>query len=148
MREFLFGLLLFGLVGCSETLTKLELYPVSGRVVRNGQPVRGGGLILQPVEITKEVYTINASVGADGKFVAETLRTLRSGKSISEAGAPVGKYKATYHPASDGAKMGLETEVPEVVTIQAQENVLELILPDITPKGRGEQRDDNLPGKD
>jgi len=133
------------LVGCADTTPKLTLYPTHGKVMHNGKGVKGGGMILIPMEPQKVVFSINCSVNDDGTFLAETIRTGRDGRSNAEPGVPVGKYKAIYHPPSNGSKLGLDTELPEPIVIEAKENELKINLPEKLPEGKGEQRDDDLP---
>lgn len=130
-------------ISCSESEPKLDLYPLKGTVTRNGQPVKGGGMILAPLASPVPGMSVNASVNLDGTFEAETLRTGKDGRTNAEPGAPAGKYKVTYHPPSNGSKMGLETELSGPVTLEAKANTIQIELPSKIPEGQGQIRDDD-----
>ena len=129
-----------GFLGCSEP--QLELYSLSGTVVRNGQPVKGGGLIFLPETSPESGLIVNASVSLDGTFTAETLRVGSDGRTTALPGVPAGKYRVTYHPASDGSKMGLETTLEEMILIEPNTSTLTITLPERSPEGKGMPRDD------
>ena len=135
----LFALLLGG---CEDSQSEVELHPLGGRVLREGKPVKNGGLIFVP-EGSGSRLIVNAGVEANGTFNVRTERTLSGGKLDIRPGAPAGRYKVIYHPASNGATMGLEVEFAERVTVEAGGADIELNLPAVMPKGGGIPRDDN-----
>lgn len=136
------ALLAWTFIGCDSTPATPELHPVSGRVVRDGQPVQDGGLIFVPEGFASNLI-VNGSVRRDGSFTVNTERTLKDGPAQSSTGAPLGTYKVIYHPASNGATMGLDVEIAERVTVIAGVNEFEVKLPKEMPKGAGIERDDN-----
>jgi hypothetical protein len=71
-----------------------SLAPVSGKVIYQGQPVKGGSLIFSPVGEGKVGKAGSADVGDDGAFTVKT---------DAAAGAGIGKHRVTYTPAE--AKM-------------------------------------------
>lgn len=105
------------------------LHPVSGTVARNGTPLAGGGLIFLPESGVWGGRVVNASVNPDGTFSVNTS-TSRGGNTEIQPGAPAGRYKVHYHPPGDGQKVGLEVELPEVITVEPKENVLTLDVPE------------------
>jgi hypothetical protein len=122
---FLFALLASGCGGLPQPV----LHPVTGTVTLAGKPATGGGLIFLPESGTWNAQVINGSVNADGTFTV-TTSWLVNGKTQLAPGAPTGRYKVTYHPPGNGEKIGAETELPEVVTVEAKENVLKLDVPE------------------
>lgn len=136
------ALLLLLAVGCGPTPPP-PLNPLTGTITRGGQPVTEGGLIFIPDSGSWGGVVVNAAVAKDGTFTATTSRTTGTATTIHD-GAPVGRYKVVYHPPSDGQKMGLETELPDLITVDAGSNVVNLVLPEKTPVGQGEKRDDDL----
>ncbi len=132
----------FVLAGCDESRPAVELHPLGGRVLRGGKPVKDGGLIFVP-EGSGSNLIVNAGVQANGTFNVRTEKTLSGGKLDIKPGAPAGRYKVIYHPASNGATMGLEVEFPDRVVVEPGGTDIELNLPAIMPKGDGVPRDDN-----
>ena len=138
----IFALLAIAILGCYESRPIDDLHPLGGRILREGKPVKDGGLIFLP-EGTSSSLIVNGAVEANGTFSVRTERTLDNGKLDIKPGAPAGRYRVIYHPASNGATMGLEVELAERVTVEAGGTEVELTLPAVMPKGRGEVRDDN-----
>ena len=130
--------------GCDDAAPMNQLHPLGGTIQRDGQPVKEGGLIFIP-DGSSSSLIVNGAVQANGTFTVRTEKTLSSGKLEIKPGAPAGVYKVVYHPASDGATMGLEVELAERVTVEPGGTEVLLTLPSVMPKGRGEPRDDNLP---
>jgi len=90
-RGFLGTILLAALVGCTSKSPPLPtLYPVKGRVVNSGAPVKGGIVKLSPVD-NPFPYVIDGKVNDAGQF---ELSTDRDARRIP--GVPEGKYRATY----------------------------------------------------
>jgi hypothetical protein len=137
----LFGVLIVLMTGCSSE-PPLVLHPVSGVVTKNGQPVRGGGMMFVPLDPTAKGFSVNAPVSDDGSYTAEVLQTGRDGRTNGTPGVPAGKYKVIYMPANDGQKMGLEVVLKEPITVEAKTNVIKIELPEKAPSGIGELRDD------
>ncbi len=135
--------LLLLLAGCDNSHPMDNLYPLGGTILREGKPVKEGGMILVPDGGSSSSLIVNAAVEANGTFTVRTERTLSSGKLEIRPGAPAGRYRVIYHPASNGATMGLEVELPERVTVEPGGADIRLQLPAVMPKGRGEERDDN-----
>jgi hypothetical protein len=122
-------LLLVG--GCGQPAPP-PLYPVSGTLASaDGKPITSGGLIFMPDSGGWGGRVINGSLNPDGAFTT-TTSTSDGGKTELKPGIPAGRYKVVYHPPSDGQKLGLETELPDVVVIEPKENVLTLKLPEKT----------------
>lgn len=141
MRRILTTLLFVSIIaGCAE-FESLTLHPVTGKVTRQGQPVKDGGLIFIPTQAGKKVFTANASV-TGGTFEARTDRTSASGKTKIENGIPAGTYKAIYHPASNGSKSGLEVEL-QTFEVKPGGNEVDFELPEKMPTGKGAPRDDD-----
>jgi hypothetical protein len=86
-------------LGCGKGEELPPLYPARGKVLKGGQPVKGG-LIQFSQEGTQKPPIVNARVGEDGNFTLTTQQGGRSG-----AGAPEGTYRVIYHPpAGEGAQ--------------------------------------------
>lgn len=126
---------LFGVVltACGCNPEPLTLPPLSGTLrTADDKPVTAGGLIFIPESGTWGGNVVNASLNPDGTFSATTSRTTDS-RTRTIDGAPAGRYKVVYHPPGDGQALGLEVELPDVVTVGPQENVLKLVLPEKKP---------------
>ena len=133
-------------VGCDQSPQQpaMRLYPVKGTVERAGKPVTGGGLFFAPHPSGGSSRIMNASVADDGSFIARTEVRI-GGKLQIEDGMPAGTYKVICHPRNDGSRLGLETKLEPVFTIEEKENVLKLELSEQKPMGIGETRDDANP---
>lgn len=105
------------------------LHPVTGTVTMGGKPAAGGGLIFLPESGIWSGQVINGSVNQDGTL-SVTTSWLVNGKTQLASGAPSGRYKVTYHPPGNGEKIGTETELLEVVTVEAKDNVVTLDVPE------------------
>jgi hypothetical protein len=87
-----------------------------------------GGLLFQPVGGSAG-YTCNASLAADGTFVARTEQV--TGKeTLIRDGIPKGEYAVTYHPPGDGQRSDLAVTLPETVVVPAGGLTVGLKLPD------------------
>lgn len=138
-----FGVLLVGAGGCSVDDPFPELHPLTGTVTRDGKPVSGGGMILLPESGPPTGLVVNASVGTDGTFAAQTERTQTSG-TLTRPGVPAGIYKVIYHPPGNGSKTGQESQVAERVTVGPQANTAVIVLPPAVledPREPGEDAD-------
>lgn len=87
--------------GCTKGGAEHKVAPVKGKVTANGQPVKGGNITFQPIEVAgaKSGTTgkpATAAVNDDGTFVLSTY-----GK---EDGAVVGKHRVLYLPAVKAAE--------------------------------------------
>jgi hypothetical protein len=128
--------------GCSGDPSFPDLHPLTGTVTREGKPVPEGGIIFVPEPGTGSGLIVNATVRPDGSFTAETSLTSRAGKTTIRPGAPAGRYKAVYHPPSDGSKTGLEVELDTPVVVAAGSPPVAFTLPAAMPAGHGAERDD------
>jgi hypothetical protein len=128
--------------GCSGEPSFPDLHPLTGTVAREGKPVPEGGIIFVPESGTGSGLIVNATVRPDGSFTAETSLTSRAGKTTIRPGAPAGRYKAVYHPPSDGSKTGLEVELNTPVVVAAGTTSVTINLPAVMPAGNGAERDD------
>src|SRR6516225_9819553 len=128
--------------GCSGEPKFPDLHPLTGMVTREGKPVTKGGIIFVPEPGTGSGFIVNANVRRDGSFTAETSLTSRAGKTTIRPGAPAGRYKAVYHPPSDGSKTGLEVELDTPVVVAAGSPPVAFTLPAAMPAGHGAERDD------
>ena len=99
-------------------------HPVKGRLLdKAGQPVTGGAL--QIVSSNDIPVSAMGEVRPDGTFELAVLS--KSGQKL--AGAEAGQYKATYIPVMSAAQTEAPIDLPQPITIEARENVLELRLP-------------------
>jgi hypothetical protein len=139
-------------VGCTEDSSFPDLHPLTGTVTREGKPVPEGGIIFVPEPGSGSGLIVNANVRPDGSFTAETSSTSRAGKTTIRPGAPAGRYKAVFHPPSDGSKTGLEIELDTPVVVKAGTTSVNFTLPAVMPAGNGAERDDErvtpAPGSD
>jgi hypothetical protein len=76
---------LFAVAGCGEG--KIPLYPVTGKVLVDGQPAAGAMVIFCPIEGSEELMRERplGIAGADGTFLLTTF--------LKDDGAPAGQYK-------------------------------------------------------
>jgi hypothetical protein len=141
VRRLTPAVVLLALLGCKPDDVGPPLYPLTGTLTRDGRPVTEGGLIFIPETGGWGGNVVDAPVRPDGTFAAQTSRTTGAG-TVIKPGALAGTYKVVYHPPSDGQKMGLETELPERVTVEVKANAVTLTLPSKLPEGHGVPRDD------
>lgn len=97
------------LAGCGSKGAEYTVAPARGKVVCQGQPVKGGHITFRPVQAAQGKAGItgrpaSAEVKEDGTFVLSTY-----GK---EDGAVVGKHEITYLPAVTGAQSYQEKPRP------------------------------------
>lgn len=121
-------LLLLLLAGCGGPPQPV-LHPVTGTVTLGGKPAAGGGLIFLPESGVWGGQVINGSVNPDGTMTV-TTSWMVNGKTLLAPGAPAGRYKVTYHPPGNGEKIGMETELLDVVAIEPKDNVVTLDVPE------------------
>ncbi len=132
--------------GCQSSGDIPDLHPLAGTVTRDGKPVTAGGLQFTPESGGTGGVTVDANVTKDGTFAAQSSKWSGT-ETVFKPGVKSGRYKVTYLPATDGAKTGLEVELPTVVVVEAKANAVALELPARLPGGAGELRDDaNPPG--
>jgi hypothetical protein len=102
----LFALAFAGSAGCGKNDGRVEVYPVSGKVLSRGAPAEGAEVTFYPVaqELKKPGMPIpSAFVGSTGTF------HLRS--YDPEDGAPAGEYNVTvFWPAPRAANAPHESE--------------------------------------
>jgi hypothetical protein len=128
---FLAALVLLSAAGCrgsNPTAALPTLHLVKGSVTRGGQPVNGGLLTFQPdPDIPGTI--INAEVGTDGRFEAQTTDTAaRDGKRAK--GAPAAVYRVTYHPPTGADQAAVfPTQLPKPVRVEAKDNQIAVELP-------------------
>ncbi len=87
------------LLGCGRGEEVPPVYVVKGRVLKNGQPVRGGQIKFAGVQETAAIL-VRGTVGEDGSF---TLATTRGKTTVS--GAPAGTYQVLYQPPRAGTAL-------------------------------------------
>lgn len=146
MRPYhcLLVLSLAALTGCRAEHTFPELHPLDGTISRDGEPMRGGGLIFLRDAGDPTGMIVNANVNPDGTFVGESSLTSVRG-AVIRPGVPVGRFRAIYHPLSDGSVTDLDTKIEGVVEFVAGPNRLDIVLKGVAPKGTGQARDDANP---
>lgn len=129
VRRAVVGIALFLLAGCGGP-APVPLHPVSGTLTStDGKKITAGGLIFIPESGAWGGMVVNGSINPDGTFSA-TTSTSTGGKTELKPGVPAGRYKVVYHPPGDGQKLGLETELSEVVVVEAGMNEIKLVLPE------------------
>lgn len=80
------ALLVLAVAGCGES--RLETFPVTGKVTFDGQPPIGAQIVLHPLDRSQESDVVpSGAVKADGAF---DISAYESGD-----GAPAGEYVAT-----------------------------------------------------
>ena len=90
-------LALAALVGCSDG--RLRIYPVTGQVIYNGQPLKGVDIALHAVDPKNSVgYPPHATTDADGTY---SLTTYLKGD-----GAPAGEYRVAVAFAVEAVEDG------------------------------------------
>jgi hypothetical protein len=138
------GALLF--IGCSAAAPPLpDRFPLTGEVIYQGRPITGGGLIFVPAEGGSwNGVTVHANINSDGTFVATSERIVRN-RPEDELGAPLGRYKAIYHPLSDGSKAGTQWEFADIIEVTTSGIRVTLTLPTTQLEGGGAVRDDANP---
>ena len=97
---------LISLVGCSgnRPMPKEfgQLYPVEGKVTFDGKPLRGGNVTFFSLDRDVKMLQPMGLIDAQGHYSLATS---------GEAGAPVGKYRATVEPASDDKAQDMLVDV-------------------------------------
>ena len=88
-----------GFLGCSRGGQAVA--PVKGKVVFEGQPIKGGSITFRPVSVAGAESGMmgkpaSAEVGQDGTFVLSTYAT--------GDGAVIGKHQVMYTPMSQAAE--------------------------------------------
>jgi hypothetical protein len=95
------GLLIAGVAGCGRTSAEHRVASVKGKVVANGEAVKGGSITLQPIEVAGAAAgslgkPASGEVKDDGTFVLSTYG--------DQDGAVVGKHRVSYLPMMRGAE--------------------------------------------
>jgi hypothetical protein len=131
LRPFIVLVGLAVLAGCEDGKPKGDLpplHPVTGKVVRGGQPV-SGGLIQFFADPADPDLVINAEVGPDGSFELQTLHSVSQKKA---KGAPAGSYKVNYTPPqgdqAQGGAVGGMVALSERQTVKDGPNELTVEL--------------------
>lgn len=122
-------------VGCSpSTPDRVAVYPVKGRITRDGQPLAGAWVVLHPKQNSQGgLLPARGSTDANGEFRATTYET--------EDGAAEGEYRVTvelFEPIEiDGSlvpgpnvlndKLAIPESSGIIAHVAQQENVLEPI---------------------
>lgn len=143
-RHLVCGLVFTCLAGCRAEISFPELHPLEGTISRAGRPMRGGGIIFLRDAGDPTGMIVNASVNEDGTFTGESSLNTHRG-AVIRPGVPVGRFKAIYHPLSDGSVTGLESTIEEVFEFRVGPNRIDIVLVGANPKGVGEPRDDANP---
>jgi hypothetical protein len=123
MRIALMAVLLAILTaGCDKDSgpAKVTLHPVKGKLLRAGQPVKGGYLTLR--SDGHPTLIVTAKVGDDGTFEAMTVDTAERGGNRT-TGAPEGTYRGEYGPPGTDQSI-MPVPLREPVTIKAGPNDL------------------------
>jgi hypothetical protein len=85
------------LSGCSDG--RLKIYPVTGQVLYNGQPLKSVDIALHPVDPKNNVgYPPHATTDADGTFALTTY--------LKGDGAPAGDYRVAVAFAVESIEDG------------------------------------------
>jgi hypothetical protein len=132
---FLAALALAG-AGCGQReLPKPETYPVHGKVLWHGEPVRFAMISLEPADPSQGGAPAIGTTGVDGTF---TVRTFSN--SGEPDGAIPGEYKVQLEdydvvragPLPAGArptKIGRELDTGVTVQVKAEDNDLTIQVP-------------------
>jgi hypothetical protein len=96
------------------------LHPVTGKVLKHGQPVAGGSIRFTPVNEQAEII-MKGRVGEDGTFELITWKGKTRESKTSAAGAPVGTYYVTYSPPTL-SKTALPVTSKETYKVEAKAN--------------------------
>lgn len=110
VRLLILGLIVVALTGCGS---KTKTYPVSGTVTFNGQKLKDGHILFQPVDggvgdagtITDGVFNFQAKAG---KVKVEIRATREEGQVVEVMGA---RNRVQYIPERYNDKTILEAEV-------------------------------------
>lgn len=90
----LLSVALLVLAGCGDG--RVKVYPVSGQVLYNGQPLKGVDLAFHPNDPKNDTgYPPHAKTDADGKFTLTTY--------LKDDGAPAGEFKVAVAVAVETA---------------------------------------------
>lgn len=116
-KAILLSIVMISCVGCGGGSDKLELYPVTGKVTKGGQPAEG--IILTLFSKTGGAPGLMAVSGADGTFEVAM--------GNGDKGAPVGTYAvvlsdsqtAEIDYSNPGAAPPQSDRIPKVYTEQS-----------------------------
>lgn len=88
---------LLALAGCGDG--KIKVYPVTGQVLYNGEPLPGVDIAFHPVDAKNDTsYPPHATTDAEGKFVLTTF--------TKDDGAPAGEFRVAVAFAVEAADEG------------------------------------------
>lgn len=98
------ALALLAAAGCGKPEGRMDVYPVSGTVLIDGQPAAGADVVLHPTFplSDKDADYPRAGVGEDGRF---TISTYDEGD-----GAPAGTYKVSIFRGGDSESESLQAK--------------------------------------
>jgi hypothetical protein len=101
-RQFLLPVVILTLAvtaGCSDG--KLKIYPVSGQIMYNGQPLKGVEIAFHPTDAKNDTgYPPHGKTDADGKFILTTY--------VKDDGAPAGEFKLAIAFAVEAVEEGAD----------------------------------------
>ena len=139
---------LLGLTGCGDG--KLKVYPVSGQILYNGEPLRGVDVAFHPTDPKNNTgYPPHATTDENGKFTLTTY--------LKDDGAPAGEFQVAIAFAVEkvGGDEGsdqsvrLAFQVPEkyqrketsgiTATIKPESNTLEPLKLEGPPRPKGKR---------
>jgi len=147
LRFSVTAVILIGLCGCKRELPFPDLHPLEGKILRDGKPVKGGGIIFIRESSDPTGLIVNASVNDDGTFTGSSSLSTGNG-AVIKPGVPIGRFKAVFHPLSDGSVTGLESTIDEVFEFKPGMNAIAIEIKTLQPKGAGEPRDDANPPRE
>jgi hypothetical protein len=108
-------------LGCGSHHALPPLHPVTGKVVKNGTPVKGGSVTFSRLKDPTPLI-VNAAVDDAGRFALATLE-----ERTRHPGAPEGEYQVTYSPPVLG-KDAFPVTIARTVTITAKASDLVIDL--------------------
>ena len=114
--------------GCDGSEGDLpELHPLVGTAVCEGKPISGGLLRFLPTRTDADVI-VNASVGPDGAFTAQTGRA-NDPRGRRWSGAPAGSYRVVYLPPAEDQATSRPLDAAGVVTVGPKSKKVMIVLP-------------------
>src|SRR5262245_17906441 len=145
VRLAAFAVFVFAIVGCTGD-GQLKVYPVTGQVLYNGEPLKGVDVAFHPTDPKNTTsYPPHATTDNDGKFALTTY--------VKDDGAPAGEFKVAIafavQSADDGsdqvkklpfqvpAKYQRKESTPITVTLKPETNTLEPFKLEGPPRPKG-----------
>jgi hypothetical protein len=118
--------------GCTPAPPPLpKTYPVSGTVIQNGKPMKGGSIHFNST--TDPLLRVQGEIKDDGTFTLNTVKDNATG-----VGAPEGEYQVTVQPSLanesgggvDFAHKGVPPiRLPKTFKVEARENTFKIEAP-------------------